>query len=172
MLANIPFGTFRPLLELLPCPAIAIGTKILDLQAFTEVGGFSNLPEFQPLESVFTHPSRCYSLNAFAALGPRMCETVRAYLQEVLTAGGKFPDVLEKNDSLQALALRPSTRPRCVLRWPRARLQRWLSLPRARERAAEELRAAARGLSRLCQQRCCQRYTRPSALGTDRPGSV
>ena len=106
-LANIPFGIFRPLPNLFPCPAIAIGTKILDLQAFTVAGGFSNLPEFQSHESVFTRPSHCHSLNAFAALGPRKCETVRAYLQEVLTAGGKYPDVLEKNHTLQALALRP-----------------------------------------------------------------
>lgn len=106
-LANIPFGIFQSIPTLSPRPAIAIGAKILDLHAFTLGNGFSHLLKFQPQLSVFTHPSLCHSLNAFAALGPHMCGTVRAYLQEVLTAGGKFSDVLENHHALQALVLRP-----------------------------------------------------------------
>lgn len=104
-LQNIPFGIISRQggESSRKVPAIAIGDHALDLSLFAENNGFSGLPSFAEHKQVFTLPT----LNDFAALGRPVHRQVRQYLQKVLSAGGPFADVLEKNQSLREKCLVP-----------------------------------------------------------------
>ncbi|KAL2112711.1 hypothetical protein VUR80DRAFT_6738 [Thermomyces stellatus] len=102
-LANLPFGIISTGDNTSPRPATAIGDHVLDLQAFARGGGFSAFSEFQAQThaTVFEQPT----LNAFAALGRPFHRAIRKYLQEVLSADTKHPDLLRDNASLKQRAL-------------------------------------------------------------------
>jgi fumarylacetoacetase len=103
-LSNIPFGIFTTS-HTPPRPAIAIGASLLDLHTFSYASGFSALHEFHPHLYVFQQHGS--TLNAFAALGQHIHNLVRSYLQEVLTANGKFAHILQDNTALQVAAIKP-----------------------------------------------------------------
>lgn len=98
-LKNVPFGIISTAADSKPRPAVRIGDNVLDLAKFSAQGGFAN-SGFNDTQ-VFSEPV----LNEFASLGRKVHQQVRAYLQEVFTAGGKYADVLEKNVALQKDAL-------------------------------------------------------------------
>ncbi|KAI5455981.1 hypothetical protein BGZ63DRAFT_518439 [Mariannaea sp. PMI_226] len=100
-LANIPFGIISTAANESRRPAVAIGDHVLDIQAFANGGGFSAAPEIQHHVSVFSSTD----LNAFAALGRPFHRSVRAYLQSILAADTKVPEVLKDNQQLQSQAL-------------------------------------------------------------------
>lgn len=100
---NLPFGITSTPNSPGRRTAIAIGSYVLDLHAFTQGNGFSKLSIIQPHQAVFSQPS----LNGFAALGRPMHRVVREYLQSVLLENGPFPDVLERNSALQTQTLVP-----------------------------------------------------------------
>ena len=102
-LANIPFGIISTATSETRRPAVAIGEYALDLTAFTSGNGFSELPRLGESLSVFSQST----LNAFAELGRSVHREVREYLQNVLSEGTKFPQVLKDNPSLQKEALIP-----------------------------------------------------------------
>ena len=102
-LANLPFGIVTAAAFQAPHPAVAIGDHVLDLSAFAEEQGFSELPSIKPNLSVFYDTS----LNAFAALGRPVHREVRSYLQEVLAENTQYPQILKENHVLQNRALIP-----------------------------------------------------------------
>jgi fumarylacetoacetase len=93
-LANIPFGVISTSTRSQPRPAIAIGEHVLDLEDFTNGGGFSELDIDL---SVFSKPT----LNAFAALGRPVHRKVRKYIQDVFAADSPYAKVLKENAGLQ-----------------------------------------------------------------------
>lgn len=100
---NIPFGVISTSTHQQPRTAIAIGSYALDLHAFAQGNGFSKLSAIQPHQAVFSQTT----LNAFAALGRPIHKVVREYLQSVFLRDGPFPEVLQKNETLQKEALLP-----------------------------------------------------------------
>ena len=102
-LANIPFGIISTAHASTPRVAIAIGDHVLDLAAFSSNEGFALLPSIHPHLCVFFPPY----LNDFAALGRPVHREVRKYLQNVFTANGPYPKILQDNESLQRLCLHP-----------------------------------------------------------------
>lgn len=98
---NIPFGIISSSASPRPRTAIAIGEHVLDLHAFAQGNGFSKLSIIQPHQAVFSQST----LNDFAALGRPIHRVVREYVQSVLLEDGPFPDVLQKNELLQKVAL-------------------------------------------------------------------
>ncbi|CAI7634996.1 unnamed protein product [Penicillium glandicola] len=101
-LANIPFGIISTQ-STLKVAAIAIGDHALNLSAFAESGGFSQLPAIEEHLDVFSQPT----LNEFAALGRPVHRQVREYLQNIFRADTKFPQILKDNASLQKSTLLP-----------------------------------------------------------------
>jgi len=110
-LANIPFGIISTASSESPRVAIAIGDHALDLKAFAASNGFSALSTIQPHQSVFSEPS----LNAFAALGRPIHSVVRKYIQSVFVQDTPYPDVLQKNETVQSQALIPLNQVQCHL---------------------------------------------------------
>lgn len=104
-LQNIPFGVVSTSSNPNKRPATIIGDQVLDLKAFSELGGFKPLSGFDT--SVFTQDKAATTLNAFAALGQPVHRQVREYLQQVFTSGGKFASILENNQSAQNDCLIP-----------------------------------------------------------------
>lgn len=102
-LANIPFGIISSAKVTSHVPAIAIGDYALNLSAFAQSGGFSQLPAIQSSLGVFNQPT----LNAFAALGRPVHRQVREYIQAIFRADTPYPQVLKDNASLQKEALLP-----------------------------------------------------------------
>ena len=100
---NIPFGIISTSHAPSPRPAIAIGAYALDLKAFADSGGFSQLPEIQQQLHVFHEPT----LNSFASLGQPVHRKVRLYLQETLKGDTQHPTILKDNVDLKAKALVP-----------------------------------------------------------------
>lgn len=100
-LSNIPFGVISTVDDKIPRPAIAIGDYILDIKAFAKAGGFCASQSIQQHVSVFSSTT----LNEFAALGRPYHRLVREYLQSVLAAETKFPEVLRDNSMLRQSAL-------------------------------------------------------------------
>lgn len=101
-LKNIPFGIISTKANTTPRAAVRIGDSVLDLSVFAANNGFASLTGFSDV-SVFNAPV----LNDFAALGRSVHQAVRLYIQEVLTASGKYADVLENNADLRAKAIVP-----------------------------------------------------------------
>ncbi|KAM4061113.1 fumarylacetoacetate (FAA) hydrolase family protein [Hirsutella rhossiliensis] len=102
-IANIPFGIISTSTDPVPRPAIAIGDHVLDLKAFALGGGFAKSPEAKRHSKVFA----AATLNEFAALGRPVHRVVREYLQGVLGAETKHPELLKDNASLRKAALLP-----------------------------------------------------------------
>ncbi|KAH6973133.1 hypothetical protein BKA56DRAFT_734844 [Ilyonectria sp. MPI-CAGE-AT-0026] len=102
-IANIPFGIISTAANQTPRPAIAIGDNVLDLHAFASGGGFSGSPSVQEREACFATTT----LNAFAALGRPFHQATRTYLQDVLAADTKFPELLKDNEQLRSTAILP-----------------------------------------------------------------
>lgn len=100
-LANIPFGIISSASAPTHRPATIIGDHVLDLEAFSQGGGFKELDSIKDHLNVFSKPS----LNEFAALGRSIHSQVRSFLQKVLTDDTPFPKVLRDNDQLKARAL-------------------------------------------------------------------
>ncbi|KAG6003914.1 hypothetical protein E4U21_001592 [Claviceps maximensis] len=100
-IANIPFGIITTSSDTTKRPAVAIGDYALDLKAFASAGGFSSSSEIQKHAAVFASES----LNAFAALGRPFHRLVREFLQSVLSAETKVPQVLKDNARLRETAL-------------------------------------------------------------------
>src|ERR1700709_253591 len=95
-LSNIPFGIITSKnSQVEKRPAVAIGDHVLDLKAFSFENGFSALPSLKDNLSVFSQST----LNAFAALGRPVHREVRAYLQDVLSEGTKYPEILKDNEA-------------------------------------------------------------------------
>lgn len=102
-LANIPFGIISTATNKVPRAAVAIGDHALDLAAFSLQDGFSSVPSIQKDLTVFTHPT----LNPFAALGRPVHREVRRFIQDLLRVDTPFPEILKKNQQLQAECLIP-----------------------------------------------------------------
>jgi fumarylacetoacetase len=102
-LANIPFGIVSTTTYPDPCPAIAIGNHVLNLDTFSKLNGFSALDIIQPHLDVFKQPD----LNAFAKLGRAIHREVRKYLQAILTEDGPHSALLQTNAPLRAAAIFP-----------------------------------------------------------------
>lgn len=103
-LANIPFGIIsRASAPSSPRPAIAIGENALDLLEFSNGGGFSASPDIQKHAGVFSGAT----LNDFAALGRPFHRAVREYLQSVLAAETRYPELLRDNRQLRQKAILP-----------------------------------------------------------------
>ncbi|KAH7136740.1 hypothetical protein B0J13DRAFT_609621 [Dactylonectria estremocensis] len=100
-IANIPFGIISTAANPTPRPAIAIGDHILDVRAFADGGGFSASPEVKDSVNCFASPN----LNAFAALGRPFHRATRSFLQSVLAADTKLPEVLKDNKTLRDAAI-------------------------------------------------------------------
>lgn len=100
-LANIPFGIISSTKVSKPRPATIVGDHVLDLEAFAQGGGFSELDSIKDHLAVFSKPC----LNDFAALGRPIHSQVRAYLQQVLNDATPFPKVLRDNGQLKTEAL-------------------------------------------------------------------
>ena len=103
-LSNIPFGIITSKNN--PSekrPAIAIGDHVLDLKAFSKSNGFSGLPSLKDPLTIFSQPT----LNAFAALGQPVHNSVRTYIQDVFSESTSNPSILKDNASLQKEALLP-----------------------------------------------------------------
>ncbi|KAH7361954.1 fumarylacetoacetase [Plectosphaerella cucumerina] len=101
-LANIPFGVISTSSDATPRPAVALGEYALDLNVLTQGNGFSGNQKLQDaLAGVFSQPT----LNAFAAKGRPFHREVRAYLQDILAADTKLPQLLKDNASLREKAL-------------------------------------------------------------------
>ncbi|RDL41848.1 Uncharacterized protein BP5553_01827 [Venustampulla echinocandica] len=104
-LSNIPFGIINskgsPLEKR---PAIAISDHVLDLKAFSKGDGFAGLASLskEHLE-VFSQST----LNAFAALGQPVHNSVREYIQDVFSETTSRPEILKDNDALRKEALLP-----------------------------------------------------------------
>ena len=97
-LANLPFGIVSTPSNQWPHAAVAIGDYVLDLSAFVDGGGFSELPALGLHHySVFSGPW----LNDFAGIGRQMHTAIRNYLQDVLSDPSPYPDVLQNNQPLR-----------------------------------------------------------------------
>lgn len=102
-LRNLPFGIISSANDSTRRPAIAIGSSVLDLKAFSQAGGFGPVPEIQSHLDVFTQDT----LNPFAALGQTTHRAVRQHLQHVLSADTQFGSLLRDNAALRATAILP-----------------------------------------------------------------
>ncbi|KAL9055303.1 MAG: hypothetical protein Q9162_003610 [Coniocarpon cinnabarinum] len=102
-LHNLPFGIITHASLTPPHPAIAIGEHALDLQLFTAASGFRDCSPLQPYSHVFSAPT----LNAFAALGQPLHSITRKYIQSIFLVDGPYPEVLERDKSLQERCLIP-----------------------------------------------------------------
>lgn len=76
-LANLPYGVFRPAAAAAPRPGVALGDRVVDLQALVQRG---LLPERSGLAAP--------TLNAFMGAGGEVWREVRHELQKVLLADG------------------------------------------------------------------------------------
>lgn len=102
-IANIPFGIISTAADASPRPAIAIGDYALDLKAFAAGGGFAGSADLEKHQAVFSAPT----LNDFAALGRPFHRAAREYLQAVLGAETRHPELLKDNEQLRKAALVP-----------------------------------------------------------------
>lgn len=102
-LNNLPFGIISSPSDTLHRVAVAVGSSVLDLKAFTSGGGFSELPEVQGRLHVFGQDS----LNDFAALGRGVHRSVRLYLQDILRIDTNRADILKNNAGLREKAILP-----------------------------------------------------------------
>jgi len=102
-IANIPFGVISTSSSPTPHIAVAIGEHALDLYIFAEGDGFSLLKEVGSHAKVFQEQT----LNSFASLGQAVHQSVRRYLQAVLSEACPYPGVLRDNEKLRAEALIP-----------------------------------------------------------------
>ncbi|KAM4066169.1 fumarylacetoacetate (FAA) hydrolase family protein [Hirsutella rhossiliensis] len=102
-IANIPFGIISTPADAAPRPAVAIGDHVLDLKAFAAGGGFAASPDIEKHAAVFS----AATLNDLAALGRPFHRALREYLQAVLSADTKNPELLRDNESLRRRALLP-----------------------------------------------------------------
>lgn len=114
-LANLPFGVISTRKNLSPRPAVAIGTKVLDLGPFIAGGGFLGAPELNDLSRVFTQND---TLNAFAALGRPLHRQFREYLQDVLSQDTKHPDILKEKPEFQEACLIDTTKEKVKMHLP------------------------------------------------------
>lgn len=110
-LANIPFGIISDAKSSKRRPAVAIGDHALDLDILSSSNGFSELPGIQPHLSVFSKPV----LNDFAALGRRLHEEVRKYIQQLFSQQTPHPHLLKDNLNLQERCLLPLQQVQCHL---------------------------------------------------------
>ncbi|WQF85695.1 Putative fumarylacetoacetase [Colletotrichum destructivum] len=105
-LLNIPFGVISSKDKQLHRPAVAVGSHVLDLDAFTTGGGFRKATDLPPESlKVFSQPT----LNAFAELGRPVHRAVRSYLQDVFLESTPHPEILKDNEALRTASLRPIT---------------------------------------------------------------
>ncbi|KAG8162707.1 hypothetical protein KVR01_007185 [Diaporthe batatas] len=104
-LRNIPFGIISSSKNQLRRPAVAIGSSVVDLDEFAKGGGFAELPEIKSHLHVFGEET----LNNFAALGRRVTNAVRLYLQDVLAADTKRAGLLRDNADLRGRAVLPQS---------------------------------------------------------------
>ena len=95
-LHNLPYGVFS-VEGAAPRVGVRVGDHVLDLGALEAAG----LLDAGSGETVFDRPA----LNAFMALGKRAWDTVRARLQDLLSADGD--GALRDDDALRASALVP-----------------------------------------------------------------
>ncbi|WYZ45956.1 hypothetical protein EsH8_IX_000181 [Colletotrichum jinshuiense] len=103
-LLNIPFGVISSKEKQAHRPAIAIGSHVLDLDAFAAGGGFEKATNVSSEQlRAFSQPT----LNAFAELGRPLHRAVRLYLQEVFLDNTPHPEVLKKNEALKEASLKP-----------------------------------------------------------------
>ena len=102
-LANIPFGIISTSSSSTPRAAIAIGDYALDLSAFANGNGFSELPSIKDHLPVFSQST----LNDFASLGRPVHRAVREYIQTIFRDDTPYPQLLKSNESLQKSALIP-----------------------------------------------------------------
>ncbi|KPM39750.1 Fumarylacetoacetase [Neonectria ditissima] len=100
-LANIPFGIISTAANQTPRPAIAVGDHVLDIQAFSNGGGFSASSEITEHASCFESTT----LNAFAALGRPFHRATRSYIQSVLAADTEHAKLLKDNEQLRNSAI-------------------------------------------------------------------
>lgn len=100
-LLNIPFGVITSQDRSHKRCAVAIGEHVLDLEAFSRLGGFTKLPGFDEHAHVFANST----LNEFAALGRAVHKKVREYLQTVLYKNTEHPEILKDNAVLRDSAL-------------------------------------------------------------------
>jgi fumarylacetoacetase len=104
-LANIPFGIITARGSVVPRPAIAVGDYALDLSAFANGNGFSELQQIQHHLGAFHQRT----LNLFASLGRPIHRLVREYLQVILKEDTPYPGLLKDNSKLREEALVPLT---------------------------------------------------------------
>lgn len=104
-LANIPFGIITARGSVVPRPAIAVGDYALDLSAFANGNGFSELHQIQHHLGAFHQRT----LNLFASLGRPIHRLVREYLQVILKEDTPYPGLLKDNSKLREEALVPLT---------------------------------------------------------------
>lgn len=114
-LANIPFGVISTRKNEWPRPAVAIGTRVLDLAAFTAGGGFLGSPELDEHERVFTQNG---NLNAFAALGRPLHRKFREYLQDIFSEDTEYPDILKEKPDFQEECLIDTTKEKVKMHLP------------------------------------------------------
>jgi len=101
-LANIPFGIVTTPRCADRHAAIAIGNHVLDLHEFAQHQGFSGLEDFtEGQTATFSKPA----LNDFAALGQKVHNKVRRYLQDILADDTRFPALLKSNVGVQQACL-------------------------------------------------------------------
>jgi fumarylacetoacetase len=101
-LANIPFGIITTPRCADGHAAIAIGNHVLDLHEFAQHHGFSGLKDLTKTQiATFSRPS----LNEFAALGQKVHNQVRLYLQDVMADDTQFPALLKSNLEAQHACL-------------------------------------------------------------------
>ena len=105
-LKNLPFGIISSTADSSRRVAVAIGSSVLDLKAFSLGGGFAQLPEIQAHTHVFAEDS----LNSFAALGRKTHRSVREYIHEVLVVDTKLAGILRDNAQLCEEAVLPLSR--------------------------------------------------------------
>ncbi|OBT71179.1 hypothetical protein VF21_10095 [Pseudogymnoascus sp. 05NY08] len=107
-LANIPFGIISTSNNSNPRPATILGEHVIDLELFSQNGGFGELPieatDMKPLSGSLSQPQ----LNAFAKLGQKIHNAVRSYLQDVFRKDGPFPKVLEQDAALRTKVILPA----------------------------------------------------------------
>lgn len=104
-LKNIPFGIITSSKNHFRRPAIAIGSSVLDLKEFARGGGFAELPEIKGHLHVFGEET----LNNFAALGRRVTNAVRLYLQDILTIDTRRGGLLRDDAALRGRAVLPQS---------------------------------------------------------------
>ena len=75
---NLPYGVFRPSMDVLPRPGVALGDTVIDLSVLEQEGLFEHRAIAR--ERPFSAPS----LNTFLGLGRDVWDTVRARLAHLL----------------------------------------------------------------------------------------